>query len=197
MPRIRITRVQTMSEHSALRPSRFFFFDNALALEAFVEASSDLANLDRSMFQVVFQIISTQTDTVVFNKPVYGFFGGRTSFYLLLGSTSVAPTNAFTFGLTTNFDEFATGKGIFGFRALAKALQVQQIDGKEVLVALEDPDCFDRSDTWWFRVAPGARSSVAVDDLINTGIWPGEPGRSLRDKNYPGDDLPFKEGPFG
>jgi hypothetical protein len=194
MASITITKIQTMSQKTFISPTRFFKFpDDALALEVFVSASPDLVALPRVMFQAVFQIIDSMSNTVVFNRSVLAFFEDGPEFWLLLGNNNLASgslTHPSDFGLTKNWDEPMSGRGLYGFRAIMKALQIQQVKGFELLVAL---DAFDISDIQWFRIAPAREQSYRIDDLIGTGIWPGESGVSAQDDEYPGN-LPFRHG---
>jgi hypothetical protein len=192
MPSITITKIQTMSQKTFISATRFFQFpDDALALEVFVSASPDLVAMPRVMFQVVFQIIDSMSNLVVFNRPVLRFFVDGPEFWLLLGNNLAAPfTHPSDFGLTTNWDEPMSGRGLYGFRAIIKALQILQIKGSELLVAL---DAFDISDIQWFRIAAADERSYRIDDLIGTGIWPGEFGVSAQDGQYPGN-LPLRHG---
>jgi len=188
---IQITKIQTMSQNSAFVPATFFRLDDALALEVFISVSPDLLATPRVMYQVVFEIIDARTNSVVFIKPVLAVFKAREMF-LLCGEHmrgEARNTHPSDFDLTTTDAEPFSGQGIYGFRAIVKALQITRTPGqlRDRLVSL---DAFDVSDIHWFRIeAP----STLIDDLINTGIWPGEPGVSVKDDNYPGHP-PFRDG---
>ena len=186
MSRIHITKVQTMSQ--SLKPTESFRWDDALALEAFVCASPELADLSEAMFQIGFQILDTTTNRVVFHKPVLSPFLDGQTFWVLLGDNLQLQGGSYTtpgrFGLLTNWDAPFSGRGVFGFRAIIQAYQINN----ELLDQLDD---FDVSDTVWFQVRG---QSFAVADLINTKdqIWPGST-RSLKDDGYPGD-MKFSHG---
>jgi hypothetical protein len=193
---ITITAAQTKSQNTfEKKAAKFFKFpDDAFALEVFASVSPELLAMPRLMFQVVFQIINATTNAVVFNKPILTFLEKEgQEFWFLLGENNKAAgslTHPSDFGLTRNWDEPFSGRGIYGFRAIIKAVQIQRVQGVEVLVAV---DAFDISDIQWFRIAAADEQSFRIDDLIGTGIWPGEFGISAQDDGYPGN-LPFRRG---
>lgn len=188
---IEITKIQTMNQKSAFVPATFFRLDDALALEVFISVSPDLLTTPRVMYQVVFEIIDATTNAVIFKKPVLAFFKASEMF-LLCGEHmrgEASNTHPSDFGLPANGPEAFSGQGIYGFRAIVKALQITRIPGqlRDRLVSL---DAFAVSGIHWFRIEV---PSTFIDDLINTGIWPGEPGVSAKDDSYPGHP-PFRDG---
>lgn len=194
MPSIEITKIQTMNQKSAFVPARFFRLHDALALEVFISVSPDLLVTPRVMYQVVFEIIDATTNSVIFKKPVLAFFKASEMFLLCGEHIALADrpvTHPSDFGLPANGPEPFSGQGIYGFRAIVKALQIIRTPGqlRDRLVSL---DAFDVSNIHWFRIEV---PSILIDDLINTpaGIWPGEPGVSVKDNNYPGEP-PFRDG---
>jgi hypothetical protein len=196
MANITITKVQTMSQTRFNAPTKFFQFNDALALQVFISASPDLIALPRVMFQVVCQIISSETNSVVFNRAIFGLFEDGPDFWLLLGNNDLVRGSLTTpsdFGLLTSWDERTSGRGVYGFRAIVKAFQIRRRNFDDILGALGP---FDISDIQWFRIAPADENSDTTADLINTSadLWPGEPGVSSRDDNYPPGDLPFVHG---
>jgi len=162
-----------------------------MALEVFISLSPDLLSKPRVMYQVVFEIIDATTNSVVFKKSVLALFPFPKVF-LLCGEHMGGPdnnTHPSNFGISPvvlSPDGILTGEGIYGFRAMVKALQIIR-ELRDRLVSLED---FDVSTIYWFRIE---EPTILVDDLTNTGLWPGEPGVSDRDDDYPGDP-PFRFG---
>jgi hypothetical protein len=185
---IQITKIQTMNQKTVGTPTTFFRLTDAMALEVFISLSSDLLTKPRVIYQVVFEIIDATTNSVVFKKSFLALFPFPKVF-LLCGEHMGGPDNTHPSDFGISLDEPIAGQGIYGFRAMVKALQITQREGelRDRLVSLED---FDVSAIYWFRIeAPG----TLVDDLTNTGLWPGEPGVSVKDDDYPGDP-PFRFG---
>ena len=185
---IQITKIQTMNQESVRVPTTFFRRDDAMALEAFISISPGLLATPRVMYQVIFEIIDATTNSVAFKKAVLALFQFPKVF-LLCGEHMRGPDNTHPSDFVSSLDEPIAGEGIYGFRAMVKALQIAQREGelRDRLVSLED---FDVSAIYWFRIeAPG----TLVDELPNRGLWPGEPGVSLKDDDYPGDP-PFRFG---
>lgn len=185
---IQITKIQTMNQKSVGVPTTFFMLTDAMALEVFISLSPDLLRKPRVMYQVVFEIIDATTNSVVFKKSVLAIFPFPKVF-LLCGEHMGGPDNTRPSDFGISPDGIFAGEGIYGFRAMVKALQIIRREGelRDRLVSLED---FDVSAIYWFRIED---PSILVDDLINTGLWPGEPGVSDKDDDYPGHP-PFRFG---
>jgi hypothetical protein len=152
MPSITITNIQTMSQYNFITESRSFRFDDALALELFANASADLVALPEARYQAVFQIIDPITNSVVFNTTRIGDFSDGMDFWLLVGNNLFEPyTTPMSYGLLQNWD-FSKGTGVYGFRALIRALQVITAPGPNQERFFVGVDAFDVSGVKWFQV---------------------------------------------
>ena len=149
---ITITNIQTMSQHNFIAATTSFRYDDALALELFVHASADLVALPDARFQAVFQIIDPITNSVVFNTTRIGDFSEGMDFWVLLGNNLFEPyTTPVHYGLLLNWD-FTKGTGIYGFRALIRALQVINGPAPSLDRYFVGVDAFDVSAIKWFQV---------------------------------------------